>query len=237
MALLLHIETATPTCSVNISENSKVLGMRESHVDRSHAELLSVFIHELFNELGIKPENLDAINVSKGPGSYTGLRIGVSTAKGLAYGLKIPLISLNTLEAMAWGMLHSAKIGKSPVENDFLLCPMIDARRMEVYTALFDQRMKIVKETSAEIIDNESFLKYLDKGKIIFFGDGASKCITEIQHKNAVFIDEFYNSSAYMTTLGYESFKNEVFEDVAYFDPFYLKDFIPTVPKNKVIGS
>ncbi len=237
MALLLHIETATPTCSVSISKNSTLLGIRESYVDKSHAELLSVFIHELFEEIGVKPENLDAINVSKGPGSYTGLRIGVSTAKGLAYGLNIPLISVNTLEAMAWGMLHSSIIREGQSDKEFLLCPMIDARRMEVYTALFDQKMSIIRDTSAEIIDNESFLKYLEKGKIFFFGDGSSKCKDIIQHNNAVFIEGFHNSSEYMLTPGYESYKKKVFEDVAYFEPFYLKDFIPTVPKNKVIGS
>jgi len=236
MAFILHIETSTPTCSVAISEKSEILSVRESHVDKSHAELLAVFIQELFEETGINPNNLNAVSVSKGPGSYTGLRIGVSTAKGLVYGLNIPLISVNTLEAMAWGMLNSEELKsiEQPDNNNFL-CPMIDARRMEVYTALFNSELKVLSKTSALIIDNESFKDWLDLGKICFFGNGAFKCKGTIHHKNAIFMSEFNNSSRYMADLAFKSFEAKDFEDVAYFDPYYLKDFIPTIPKNKII--
>ncbi len=236
MAFILHIETSTPTCSVSISENSEILAVRESHVDKSHAELLAVFIQELFEETGIHPKKLDAVSVSKGPGSFTGLRIGVSTAKGLAYGLNIPLISVNTLEAMAWGMLQSQEF-KSTAEpdNNSFLCPMIDARRMEVYTALFNSKLKVLSKTSALVIDSESFKDWLDQGKICFFGNGAFKCKDTIHHNNAIFMSEFNNSSKYMAELAFKSYEAKYFEDVAYFDPYYLKDFIPTIPKNKII--
>lgn len=236
MAYILHIETSTPTCSVSISENSEILAVRESHVDKSHAELLAVFIQELFEETGINPKKLDAVNVSKGPGSYTGLRIGVSTAKGLAYGMNIPLISVNTLEAMAWGMLKSQEY-KSLVQSDdsYFLCPMIDARRMEVYTALFNSELKVLSKTAALVIDSESFNDWLGRGRICFFGNGAFKCKETIRHNNAIFMIEFNNSSRYMAELAFKSYEAKDFEDVAYFDPYYLKDFIPTIPKNKII--
>ena len=236
MTNILHIETASVTCSVAISGNEKLLALRESFVDKSHAALVTVFIQELFEETGLKPADLDAISVSMGPGSYTGLRIGVSTAKGLAYGLGKRLIAVNTLKAMAWGLVNSPDIDLDDLRSDFYLSPMIDARRMEVYTSLFDKDLSTIKEISAEIIDEQSFQAFLDEKPVFFFGNGAEKCEDIIQHKNARFIPGFHNSSKYMVSLAYESFQLKKFEDVAYFEPFYLKDFIATTPKNKILG-
>lgn len=237
MVNLLHIETATITCSAAISTDDKIIAYRESHVDKSHASLLTVFIEDLFAETGLDPVNLAAISVSMGPGSYTGLRIGVSTAKGLAYGLKIPLIAVSTLEAMAWGFIRSLHMKNIETNKHVLVCPMIDARRMEVYTSLFDTRLKIVEGVSAKIITEDSFREYLEKGQIYFFGTGAPKCTEAINHKNAVFIDGFHNSARFQGQLAYKSFIEKKFENIAYFEPYYLKDFVATIPRNKVLGS
>ena len=237
MVNLLHIETATITCSTAISTDDKIVAYRESHVDKSHASLLTVFIEDLFAETGLDPANLDAISVSMGPGSYTGLRIGVSAAKGLAYGLKIPLIAVSTLEAMAWGFIRSLHFKNIESNKHVLVCPMIDARRMEVYTSLFDTRLKLVEGVSAKIITEDSFKEYLEKGQIYFFGTGALKCTEAINHKNAVFIDEFHSSARFQGQLAYKSFIENNFENIAYFEPYYLKDFVATIPRNKVLGS
>lgn len=237
MINILHIETASPTCSVAISKDKKLLAIRESHVDKSHAALVTVFIKELFEETGIKASGLDAVSVSMGPGSYTGLRIGVSTAKGLAYGTGKPLIAVNTLKAMAWGLIHDPEWSSGLFENDHYLSPMIDARRMEVYTSLFDPDLNIIRDISAEIIEEDSFANFLDEKPVYFFGSGADKCKDIIQHENARFIPDFYNSSKFMITPAYESYRQNKFEDVAYFEPFYLKDFIATIPKNKILGA
>jgi len=236
MAYILHIETASITCSVAISVNEKLLALRESYVDKSHAALVTVFIQELFEETGLKPADLDAISVSMGPGSYTGLRIGVSSAKGLAYGLGKPLIAVNTLKAMAWGLVNTPDLYVNDSGKEFYLSPMIDARRMEVYTSLFDPDLNTIKEVSAEIIDELSFQAFLDEKPVFFFGNGAEKCKDIIQHKNARFIPGFHNSSKYMVSLAYRSYQLKNFEDIAYFEPFYLKDFIATIPKNKILG-
>ena len=237
MINILHIETASPTCSVAISEDDQLLAIRESHVDKSHASLITVFIQELFEETGLKAFDLDAVSVSMGPGSYTGLRIGVSTAKGLAYGTGKPLIAVNTLRAMAWGLIHDPEWESVDPENDFYLSPMIDARRMEVYTSLLDPQLNIVQKISAEIIEEDSFKTFLDERTVYFFGNGAEKCRNTIKHKNARFISDFNNSSRFMISPAYESYRQTKFEDVAYFEPFYLKDFIATTPKNKILGA
>ncbi|MCD4794434.1 MAG: tRNA (adenosine(37)-N6)-threonylcarbamoyltransferase complex dimerization subunit type 1 TsaB [Bacteroidales bacterium] len=231
MALILNIETSTTVCSVNLAENGKKVIGKETNEQNAHSKVLTVFIEELFKEINFQIQDIDAVAVSKGPGSYTGLRIGVSAAKGIAYGAGKPLISVSTLQNMAWG----AKKKLNPEQN-VLLAPMIDARRMEVYTQLFDNEINPVNEISAEIIDKHSFLKELKNNKIYFFGDGAAKCKDAITHNNAVFFDDLHPSADYMIPFSEKAFKDNKFEDVAYFEPFYLKDFVATIPTKNIFG-
>ncbi len=228
MALILNIETSTEVCSVTISQNGKLLYKKETLEGLSHSELLTVFIEELFAENSMKLNQLDAVAVSKGPGSYTGLRIGVSVAKGLCYGLEKPLISVNSLETMGtYAALNS--------KEEMLFCPMIDARRMEVYTALYNSKGEELKPVSAEIIEEDFLSEYLNNNKILFFGNGAEKCKTKITHKNACFDGPRKTSAQFMQKLTHEKYNKKEFEDVAYFEPFYLKNFVATIPKNKII--
>ena len=218
MALILLIETATKSCSVSLSSENKIIACKEEvNKQYSHAEKLTVFITELFKTQDFSIKDLDAIAVSKGPGSYTGLRIGVSTAKGLCYALDIPLISVSTLKAMAFRMAQK--------EDSDLYCPMIDARRMEVYNAFYNSTNKEIRGIQADIIEADSYQKELDK-KVLFFGDGAQKCKQIIQHPNAKFLDDIFPSSKDMLEIANEKFSEKIFEDVAYFEPFYLKDFV-----------
>ena len=218
MALILNIETATKNCSVSLAVNAKIITVKqEMNENYSHAEKLNVFITELFQNNKHSIKDLDAVAVSKGPGSYTGLRIGVSTAKGLCYALGIPFISVSTLKAMAFGMAKK--------EDSDLYCPMIDARRMEVYNAFFNAENKEIRGVQADIINEKSYQKELEKS-VLFFGDGAEKCKAIIRHKNAKFLDGIYPTSKDMLSLVLQKYKNKDFEDVAYFEPFYLKDFI-----------
>ena len=218
MALILLIETATKSCSVSLSSENKIIACKEEvNKQYSHAEKLTVFITELFKTQDFSIKDLDAIAVSKGPGSYTGLRIGVSTAKGLCYALDIPLISVSTLKAMAFRMAQK--------EESDLYCPMIDARRMEVYNAFYNSTNKEIRGIQADIIEADSYQKELDK-KVLFFGDGAQKCKQIIQHPNAKFLDDIFPSSKDMLEIANEKFSENFFEDVAYFEPFYLKDFV-----------
>ena len=218
MALFLLIETATKSCSVSLSSENKIIACKEEINEQySHAEKLTVFITELCKTQDFTIKDLDAVAVSKGPGSYTGLRIGVSTAKGLCYALDIPLISVSTLKAMACGMAQK--------EKSDLYCPMIDARRMEVYNAFYNSTNKEIRGIQADIIEAYSYQKELDK-KVLFFGDGAEKCKQMIQHPNARFIDGFFPSSKDMLEIANEKFAEKDFEDVVYFEPFYLKDFV-----------
>lgn len=236
-ALILHIETATAVCSVALSEGEKLLILKESDLDRSHAVLLTKFIRSCFSESKREISELSAINVSKGPGSYTGLRIGVSTTKGIAYARNIPVISTGTLNSLAACALEATAIKELILmhKDNLLLCPMLDARRMEVYTALFNIDGKMLRDVSADIIEEDSYNELLEKHKICFFGDGSEKCKTIINHPNASFVDGIIPSAKYMIQLALEAFKTEQFEDVAYFEPFYLKEFIATIPKKKVI--
>lgn len=233
--LILNIETSTNVCSVSLSgEDGTILSYRENLEDKSHAALLAVFIEEVLKESEKGFEDLDAVCVSKGPGSYTGLRIGVSTAKGICYARSLPLIAVNTLDIITRGVIRQNPADFSKNGEKVLLCPMIDARRMEVYTALYDIHGNPVKETSAEIINENSFKDLLEDHKILFFGNGAAKCREIIAHPNAKFLEGIFPSARVMGSISLQAFQNSVFEDLAYFEPFYLKDFIATVPKKQL---
>jgi tRNA threonylcarbamoyladenosine biosynthesis protein TsaB len=221
MSLILQIETATTVCSVALSENGNVLAYNEIQQRNVHAEVITLFIDEVLKIAGKRYSELRAVAVSCGPGSYTGLRIGISVTKGLCYSLDIPFIAVETLEAMTDGIIDESD-GEA-----VLLCPMVDARRMEVFTAIFDSKGNKIKPTSAEIINQDSFSDLLKANKIIFFGDGAAKC-TEVlgTNPNAEIISDFQNSARYLTKRATEKFINKDFENTAYFEPYYLKDFI-----------
>jgi tRNA threonylcarbamoyladenosine biosynthesis protein TsaB len=231
MALILNIETATTVCSVCLSDGDKILAIRETRDHNSHSKVVAVFIEEILKETGTDRRKLDAVAVSKGPGSYTGLRIGVSTAKGLCYALDIPMIGVGTLEAMAHGIRQQVLPEKPDLP--VVIVPMIDARRMEVYTALFDRNLLPMKETSAEIITADSFADLLPDHHLIIAGDGAGKCRSTLLHKNIAYLDDFETSSRYMAGMANELFESGVFENTAYFEPFYLKDFIAGKPRVK----
>lgn len=223
MALILHIETATITCSVALAENGVFIDKIERTEANIHASSLTVFIDELLkrNQRGFK--DLKAVAVSMGPGSYTGLRIGVSTAKGLCFALDIPLIAINTLTAMANGFIKKCY----SVNGNTVFCPMIDARRMEVYTAFYNKEVEVLKATEAVIVDENSFKAILDTYIVYFFGDGAPKCQEVLgTHMNTRIMDDFTNSAEDLIEPAFEKFKERTFEDVAYFEPFYLKDYV-----------
>lgn len=234
---ILHLETATNICSVAVSKGDKLIALRESSEEKSHARLLTVFIREALQEASLEPADLDAVAVSKGPGSYTGLRIGVSTAKGLGYGLNKPVIGIITLQALAAGALEipAIKSLQDKSEPPLLLCPMLDARRMEVYTGLYTPRLKPVQEISAVILDKSSFREQLKDHRMVFFGNGMPKFRETVTHMNAVFNTEVVPSAKHMIPIALEAFHTRQFEDVAYFEPFYLKDFIATTPRKKVL--
>ena len=219
--LILHIETSTELCSVALSRGSSCLAVKESTEGRNHAALLTLFIDDLLKTSRLTVRQLDAVAVSSGPGSYTGLRIGLSTAKGLCYGANIPLIAVSTLQAMSMGFARQYDL-----PSDSLLCPMIDARRMEVYTALYDKDGRQMEKISAEIITEQSFASWLDRYPVYFFGNGAAKCRATLKHPNAVIPEGFAHSARYMIQLALQAFNEKRFEDTAYFEPFYLKDFI-----------
>ncbi len=231
MSLILNIETATEVCSVSFSKNGQVIALKENFEGQSHAKLLTVFIDELLKEYQLKVKNFDAIAVSMGPGSYTGLRIGVSTAKGLAYAADLPLIAVNTLQSLAFSVTHEPS---QSIERNAWICPMIDARRMEVYTAFFDTLNVQKSDVKADIIDENSYKDILNERQIVFCGNGAAKCKNSIKHENALFLDDVYCSAKNMASLSDDAFRNENFVDTAYFEPFYLKNFIATIPKKNI---
>ena len=217
MSYILNIETATTNCSVSLSKEGETLVLKEDYnTNYSHAESLHVFIEEVVKHANIQLSQINAVAVSKGPGSYTGLRIGVSAAKGLCFSLDIPLISVDTLESLA----HQALI-----ENGVII-PLLDARRMEVYSAIYDNKHQEIRPIEAEIITESSFSDYLNTSKVYFIGDGVGKIKTTINHPNAIFIDGKLPSAKNMSVLAFDKYKKSDFEDVAYFEPFYLKDFI-----------
>jgi tRNA threonylcarbamoyladenosine biosynthesis protein TsaB len=233
--MILCLETATPVCSVALCDSEGNILKRESSDNRSHATRLTIFIEELLSEAGINTKDLEAVVVSKGPGSYTGLRIGVSVAKGIAYGSSVPLIGVDTTRSMFNGVIADAS-QKYGTDSTSLFCPMIDARRMEVYYTLFDAKGNVFKDISAEIISENSFSGISENVRIVFFGDGSEKCRNVTRHSNSVFISDFVISSSYMYKTAFEKFRAGLFEDVAYFEPFYLKDFITTVQRKNILS-
>lgn len=222
MAYILNFDTATKNCSVSISNDGELLASEELNSEGySHGEKLHVFIEKVLKEIEIKFSDLAAVCVGKGPGSYTGLRIGVSAAKGICFALDIPLISIETLDILA----------STVAVQQGVIVAMLDARRLEVFSAVYNADGDRIRKTEAQIIDSESFKEYLENGKVYFVGDGAEKCKELILHKNAVFIDDKFPSAINMPVLAHEKFIKKEFEDVAYFEPFYLKDFVGIKPK------
>ena len=229
--MILCLETATPVCSVALNDGCCTIGLRETEGQNAHSEKITDFIREVMETAEIDYKQLDAVAVSKGPGSYTGLRIGVSTAKGICYAADLPLMAIDTLEAMAYGM--KAKLGSQIAEND-LLIPMIDARRMEVYAAIFDANLNKIEDTAALVVDENTFSELSKEHHLWLFGDGAPKLSKLFENqKNISIIDGFKPSAAYMRPLAEKALKAQDFVDVAYFEPFYLKDFVAGKPHVK----
>ncbi|MCB0456287.1 MAG: tRNA (adenosine(37)-N6)-threonylcarbamoyltransferase complex dimerization subunit type 1 TsaB [Flavobacteriaceae bacterium] len=219
MAKILCLETATTNCSVALSENGSVIAFREDYSKQySHAEQLHVFIEDVLKDAKTSLQDLSAIAISKGPGSYTGLRIGVSSAKGLCYSLGVPLVSIPTLYVL---------MKQVEVKTNFII-PMLDARRMEVYASVYNANGKEIRETEAEILDENSFLEFLEKGRVTFIGSGVEKFKEIGNHPNAVFVEGKLPSALQMASLAHQKFEEKKFEDVAYFEPYYLKDFMKT---------
>lgn len=233
--MILCLETATSVCSVALCTADGVISSRHNSENRSHASLLTVFIEDILKEHGLKSKDLDAVAVSKGPGSYTGLRIGVSVAKGISYRAGIPLIGIDTPLSMFCGMKY-AENGLNEEPGSLIFCPMLDARRMEVYYCLFDYNGERLSDISAEIVGENSFSGISENKHVIFFGDGAMKCKDIIKRENSYFYPGYEISAVHMQRPAYEAFASGRFEDIAYFEPFYLKDFIATTPKKNVFA-
>lgn len=228
--MILCIETSTAVCSVALVNDGNLVALRESLDGQNHAEKITVFIDELMKEANLSYHQLEAVAVSKGPGSYTGLRIGVSTAKGFCYAMEKPLIAIDTLAAM----VHGFKSDTQQLTDNDILCPMIDARRMEVYSAFFNEKMERMSETQALVIDEKSFMEMKQNSHLYLFGDGADKLASLFENDdNISVVEKFHCSAAYMATLADKALKEKDFVDTAYFEPFYLKDFVPGIPKVK----
>lgn len=228
MAVILNIEASTEVCSVALSESGEVFFNRISEKELTHAQVLAPFVEEAISTADSRAMKIDAVALSCGPGSYTGLRIASSTAKGVCYGREIPLIALPTTKIMAVPVLF-----RDDLPEDALLCPMIDARRNEVYATIYDRALNTIVDTRAEIVTSESFADILDKNPVYFFGNGAEKCSAIITHKNAHFLDKHKHPLAkWMMPLAERAWLDEKFEDIAYFEPFYLKNFIATKSKD-----
>lgn len=232
MPCILNIETSTSVCSVALAAGEEILFEKAAFEGPSHAALLGTFVAEALSALKKAGRALDAVAVSGGPGSYTGLRIGVSLAKGVCFGRDIPLIGIPTLDCLA-----AEAIRLSGGASDGLYCAMLDARRMEVYAALYDSAMQPVRPVAAELIDTSSYASFLAQGKVYFFGNGADKCKPLLTAPNACFIDGVSPLATGMVPLSAQAFAARRFENVAYFEPFYLKEFQATVAKNKVLGK
>ena len=229
MACILHIETSTQVCSVAVSEDSHVIFQLEDHSGPNHAERLGSMVDEALSFTDNHAIPFDAVAVSCGPGSYTGLRIGVSMAKGICYGRNLKLIAVPTLELMCVPVLL-----REMVEENALLCPMIDARRMEVYAGIYDRALRPVREVRADIVDSETYKEFLDERPVYFFGNGAAKCMETINHPNAHLIEGIEPLAKWMQPLAERRLLNGQTEDVAYFEPFYLKDYVAKMPKKLI---
>lgn len=228
MAVILNIEASTECCSVALSESGQVFFNRENNEERSHSKALAPFVEEAIKTADSRAMPIDAVSLSCGPGSYTSLRIASSTAKGVCYGRNLPLIAIPTTQIMSVPVLF-----RDDIPDDALLCPMIDARRNEVYATIYDRALKPVKDTAAEIITETSFADILDNRPVIFFGNGAEKCSKIITHRNALFLNEHrFPLAKWMMPLAERAWLDERFEDIAYFEPFYLKNFVATKPKD-----
>lgn len=228
MAVILNIDTSTSVCSVALALDGNMIACKENNEGLNHSILLGTFVDEILQENQMNACQLDAVAISMGPGSYTGLRIGVSLAKGLCFGAEKPLIAVPTLQALALSVT-------TQLQEEALYCPMIDARRMEVYTAFFDHNNQTVVDTKAEIIKEDSFADLLQEHKVFFFGDGSTKAQHVLTSPQAHFIEGIETSARHLIPLAEHFFTKQEFVDVAYFEPFYLKDFIATTPKKKVI--
>lgn len=229
MACILHIETSTQVCSVAVSEDSHVIFQLEDHSGPNHAERLGSMVDEALSFTDNHAIPFDAVAVSCGPGSYTGLRIGVSMAKGICYGRSLKLIAVPTLELMCVPVLL-----REMVEENALLCPMIDARRMEVYAGIYDRALKEVRPVGADVVDAETYKQWLDERPVYFFGNGAAKCMETINHPNAHLIEGIEPLAKWMQPLAERRLLNEQTENVAYFEPFYLKDYVAKMPKKLI---
>ncbi|MCX6222011.1 MAG: tRNA (adenosine(37)-N6)-threonylcarbamoyltransferase complex dimerization subunit type 1 TsaB [Bacteroidia bacterium] len=237
MASILCLETSTEVCSVALAIDGIIVEEREDKSGKNHALLLTCFAEEVMKAQNRPFQQLDAVAVSGGPGSYTGLRIGVSTAKGLCYAAGLPLIAIPSLEAMAYHVISDTYATGIGNNEPLFYCPMIDARRMEVYAAIYNQKMQLIRNIRADIIDHLSFSEFLVNHKILFFGNGADKCKTSIQHPNALFLDNITTSASHMAELAEKACQNHIFVDVAYYEPFYLKDFVATIPTKNIFHS
>lgn len=229
MACILNIETSTNVCSVAVVHEGHVIWNEEDHSGPNHAVTLGVYVDQALSFIDNSGLQVEAVAVSSGPGSYTGLRIGVSMAKGVCYGREAKLIAIPTLEAMCVPLLLGDKI-----EEDALLCPMLDARRMEVYATIYDRALHEVRPVGADIIDENSYKEILDERVVYFFGPGVAKCKDIITHPNARFIDDIEPLAKDMAPLATKRFYRQEFEDVAYFVPFYLKEYQAALPKKLV---
>ncbi len=233
--MIICLETSTDICSVALCDSKGVIALKESTENKSHAALLTVFIEEILSEAGLRAADLEAVAVSKGPGSYTGLRIGVSTAKGIAYAASVPLIGVETTYSMFHGINADLR-NKYGIDSKSLLVPMIDARRMEVYYSILSSDGKKVREISAEIIDGNTYTEIPEPVRLLIFGTGAAKCHEVIKRGNVAYAEEFRISAAFMHDPAYKALRDKEFEDIAYFEPFYLKDFITSRPKKNILG-
>jgi len=234
MSIILNLESSTDVCSVALSVDGKVADVMENAEGMNHARLMSVYVQEIMQRNRLDFDRISAVAVSKGPGSYTGLRIGVSLAKGLCYAHHIPLIAVSPLQSMSAHVIENKHQWNSSDRNQLIYCPMIDARRMEVYMALYDHQNNEIEGVRSKVINEDSFLDLLNEQPVVFFGNGSEKLRPVIAHPNALFIPDIKTSAQFMCSLSDKAFGIKQFADLAYFEPFYLKDFIAGVPKKLI---